>query len=435
MGQLPQSVQPSTLRGIKRLAKDIKKQDQIPHLDALEVAAKRAGYQNYQHAKNELEPKLALPPSQLAYSIYLSAYWYDTRHPRNRGLETLKINFPRPLAAFLKRHQIHCARNLEDCYLVNEDHLEMRSNHESQKMARKYLHRVAMTLQFIEATGIHPATNRQQRAPMDLFDTLPHKDHDSRWISPAGDWLFLDEPYSHAKSERHLNDRANWLARNGFHGAWPTWAGLHSPNHAQPHFTTPNPALLNQVVSAVQTLRPVIEGPWEQWPWICGDYSSQFISPAQEASGRKRKPRPGSFRGRSKNAYPYQAIAGHGEYWKPAQPMSLHNHKTIAKELNRLLLSKLPLSAYDKLRGITGELENWLCAEANQAGRDSTDKEHDIYYGGETPAGYTTDQDRLAAMDRIRTTLTTSYPDCKPLRDLLKGLARARALTEKNATR
>ncbi|MCY1183566.1 hypothetical protein D9M73_241980 [compost metagenome] len=58
-----------------------------------------------------------------------------------------------------------------------------------------------------------------------------------------------------------------------------------------------------------------------------------------------------------------------------------------------------------------------------------------MYYGGESPAGYKTDMDRLAAMDRVRATLTTSYPDCKPRRDLLKSLATARALTQKSATR
>lgn len=45
---------PSTLEGIKRTAKRIKKAEGITHTQALEKAAKLAGYQNYRHALNTL---------------------------------------------------------------------------------------------------------------------------------------------------------------------------------------------------------------------------------------------------------------------------------------------------------------------------------------------------------------------------------------------
>lgn len=431
MEHSPQSVQPSTLAGISRLAKAIRKQDQITHLAALEIAAQRAGYQNYQHARHALNRDQAPLPSQLVHSIYLSAYWRDTStKPRQSGLETIRIDLPRPLAEFLKRHQIHRARNLEGYFLASEDHLEMRSNLHSQEAARDFLHRAARSLQFIEATGLRPAANRLQRKPMDQLDDLPNVDHGSRWISPAGDWLFLDEPYSPS-----LTERAAWLANRGLHGAWPNWNGLHNPGQTHPHLTAANQTLLNQVISIVQALPSVIEGDWQQWPWISDGYSSQFISPARKASGNKRKPRAGTTYGWSKNAYQYHTIEGHGSVWKPDQSMTLGNHVALSDELKRLCQSKLPITAYNKILEVRSELENWLFTEATRAGHDATDAEHDVYYGGESPAGYKTDMDRLAAMDRVRATLTTSYPDCKPLRYLLKSLATARALTQQSATR
>lgn len=45
---------PSTLDGIKRLAKKLKKDRNIPHTQALEQAATIAGYQNYTEARHKL---------------------------------------------------------------------------------------------------------------------------------------------------------------------------------------------------------------------------------------------------------------------------------------------------------------------------------------------------------------------------------------------
>lgn len=47
-------LKPKTLDGIKNLATGIKKRDGIKHHEALELAAKQAGYQNYRHAQNVL---------------------------------------------------------------------------------------------------------------------------------------------------------------------------------------------------------------------------------------------------------------------------------------------------------------------------------------------------------------------------------------------
>jgi len=43
-------VKPTTLEGVKRLAKQIKKDTGVTHSAALEEAAKAAGYENYQAA-------------------------------------------------------------------------------------------------------------------------------------------------------------------------------------------------------------------------------------------------------------------------------------------------------------------------------------------------------------------------------------------------
>jgi len=45
---------PTTLVGIKRLAKTIKREHEVPHHLALDIGAKKAGYRDYGHAQKAL---------------------------------------------------------------------------------------------------------------------------------------------------------------------------------------------------------------------------------------------------------------------------------------------------------------------------------------------------------------------------------------------
>jgi hypothetical protein len=47
-------VRPSTMEGIKRLAKSIKREKNITHTKALDLAAQAAGFENFQHAHKTL---------------------------------------------------------------------------------------------------------------------------------------------------------------------------------------------------------------------------------------------------------------------------------------------------------------------------------------------------------------------------------------------
>lgn len=46
---------PKTLNGIKQLAKKIKRAEGFTHTQSLDLAARQAGYENYQHARKQLE--------------------------------------------------------------------------------------------------------------------------------------------------------------------------------------------------------------------------------------------------------------------------------------------------------------------------------------------------------------------------------------------
>lgn len=87
-------VHPSTMEGIKRLAKSLKREKNLSHAKALDAAAQAAGFQNLQHARNVL-PKMRVGSNRLR-PLYLSAYW---RTPEGQtGRDTLA---PYPYASVL----------------------------------------------------------------------------------------------------------------------------------------------------------------------------------------------------------------------------------------------------------------------------------------------------------------------------------------------
>ena len=59
-----QDIRPTTLQGIKRLAKSIKSASGIPHHQALDEAARRASLQNFRHASRVLTA-----PAPLVFTI------------------------------------------------------------------------------------------------------------------------------------------------------------------------------------------------------------------------------------------------------------------------------------------------------------------------------------------------------------------------------
>ncbi|TLX70076.1 hypothetical protein FAS41_29160 [Pseudomonas nicosulfuronedens] len=293
----------------------------------------------------------------------------------------------------------------------------------------------ALTLQFAEATGLRPATNQRQWNLMNGLHHLPNNDHDSGWVSESGDWVHLDEPYDSAKRPSELQRRETWLADRGQHGAWIAWGGLYSPDQTRPHLTTANPSLLHQLKLTLEALPPVISGDWPHWPWVSGDYWAQFISPSRSAAGGKRKPRAGTTYGWSKNAIEYRSSVGFKSLWRPDRPMSLANHKLLGDELKNLGVSPTTNAGHSKLQRVRSELENWLFAEYPRDTSASATATFDVYYGGQATKRYRSPQEQLAALDRIQSVLIASYPESKPLRDMLKQLASARLATVKAPAR
>lgn len=416
---------PSNLDGIKRQAKRIERiNKELTHLAALDLVAKQSGYESYQHARKSLQAGLT---TTLKFSIFLSVYWRDSStSPRSNGLEILEVKLPRPLLDFLSKRHCSYAQGLKAFFVESSDHLEMRSNADSQERAQELLRRAALSLQFLEATGLIPATTKAQYAAVEAATELPSSDHISRWIcSKTGGWLMLDEPYDHVTQPVKHESRDAWVRANGFLWAKTSWQGLYNPGHSLPHFVGTDADLLARVVSTVEKLG----GQSDAWSIRSESFNTQFVSPVRELSGKKRKPRPGTTYGYSRNAVEYQWEEGWASRWRPNQQMSLDNHKEMGWTLKRLYVSATPIAAHSKLVQLQSELENWMYSEYQ--GEERREVDVDVYYGGHGIPRYATRAEMVAAVDHLRSIMVGTYLDSKPLRDQLKKLEAAREAISK----
>lgn len=417
-------VRASTLPGIKRKAKSLGRDHNLPHRAALDASARLSGFESFQHAQKVLQRDQRV---HRMHSIFLSAYWRDSTVRPSSGLEILELKLPRPLAEFLSRYQCGFTQNLQGFFFEYSDHVEMRSNADSQARAKELLTRAALVLQFLEAARIRPATTKPQRKAMEHAEQLPDCDHVSRWICEgSGEWLMLDEPYDHVARQSETQVRDAWVRSCGLHWAKPEWEGLYYPGHAVPYFVAKDSELLRRTVATVERLAEQNRAGIAAWAFSSRPYNGQFVSPARERDGKIRKPRPGTTYGFSKNAVEYSWQEGYASRWRPAQKMSMQNHQEMGLTLKRLYASNTSLQAHAKLQEIQSELENWMFAEYRLEDRDDVDV--DVYYGGHDLKKYSGVEAMVSAVDHLRSILTGTYLESKPLRDYLKKLDSARQL-------
>ena len=90
---LNENVQPSTIGGIKRHAKQIKKANGVAHHEALDIAARNASFENFSHARNLLQTSNF---TKSDCQLFFTVYWYDRKNYK-AGREVLEIELSRPL--------------------------------------------------------------------------------------------------------------------------------------------------------------------------------------------------------------------------------------------------------------------------------------------------------------------------------------------------
>ena len=129
---LNQNIQPSTIGGIKRLAKQLKKANGVPHHQALDVAAQKASFENFAHARNQLQN------SNLSKQLFFTVYWSDRKSDQYKaGREVLEIELSTPLLDIASKSEFKKSNGLSWFRLASLDHFVSDQVSYSQEDARK----------------------------------------------------------------------------------------------------------------------------------------------------------------------------------------------------------------------------------------------------------------------------------------------------------
>lgn len=120
--------QPSSVDGIKRLAKRLKTQDKIPHMKALDAAARHAGFSNFIDAKRRLARAtsaagLATPKKPKGNPMPLEDFHRERRDAWDRAIASLAG--PNSPATIVWKGRADIAAALEPLMGINNNHAHL----------------------------------------------------------------------------------------------------------------------------------------------------------------------------------------------------------------------------------------------------------------------------------------------------------------------
>jgi hypothetical protein len=423
-----ENIRPSTLDGIKRLAKSIKTERAIQHAVALDESARLAGFENFRHARNKLQfdqPKTH--KLRNVHRVFLTVYWRDKKTDI-RGRETLELHLSTLWSDLIQPVHFQNHRAMANFRREGPDHLAKPELADSQSRARYYACAAARALQFMDATKLRPSKSHSRAYPGGRSsNAVPAHDHESVWYDPETKrYLYVDEPYETAV-ELATKEREAWAIRHGFTIMKPTWPGMYFPDGGSRLFLIADSQKgipLAPVVAALERLpAPIVEATWD------GESASSlpyFISPGtiEHAKAIKLPPqKPSKPTTGKRNTVGYvQTFVGAQR--RPNGTMPVETHAKVGELLKSVLVASYHRKGvYNRVDGIRSELDEWTMREYNRAELPS-EVFFDLYYheSGNTYERSLSENERLKhthSLEEVKRILAAHYPDSKPLRTVL----------------
>ncbi len=426
---LIEDIRPSTVAGIKRLARRICKAEGIPHKQALDRAARAASFENLKHAKETLAG-VPLPPR---YQLYLTAYWTD-RETYAIGRETLEIWLSKPLLDLCTKSEMRIVRGLAGLRLAAPDHLVKDMMCQSQDFARDQLCQSVRALRFMEATGLRACDDRRHRQSTAALDTdLPGNDHGSGWLDPTTDsFVLVDEPYSDAKVS---DERAEWANRNGWQIRAAAWPGIYYPQRCALFVAADTAAGLDLEVlmRQIDALPEPVTA--EGWPGVSVPNHVLFCTPLTlSPQDRRRAKAKGTINSRpSRKTVPLHRFLI-GAARKPNGKLPLAGHEEAGRMISAVLQSRhKPWAVNEQMDKLCHTLVDWLYADVPQRDLDRLNDPIDLYYnavpGDALIARASSAVGVVEILSDLKDLLARAYPDSAPLRRQLARITRATKLT------
>lgn len=421
------NITPTTIDGIKRLAKTIAKLDGVPHAVGLDRASIRAGYANYTNARRVLASSTtAIPPS---FKIYISVWWRDPK-TKARGTEIVEVSLPKSLDEIVETRHFKNARGLWNFKRWASDLIVCQTNPQSEDGAISAACTAARALQFMAATGLKPSKSDALPGGGGT-GRLPGRDHCSSWFDPVTKKkVTLDEPYAAAVSDRQL-ERAAWADRNNWQIVKSAWGGIYYPDGGSELYLLSDRkkgTALEPIEAVLSTLgAPVVP---ESCRRIATTDAEPFRTPGEiqmeaEKAAKALMPKTARVASKASNAVSYKMVLASGT--RPKGKMPVEKHSEVGKLLKGVLTATWSRVGVSKrVDQVRSELDNWAQLEYDRSVLSNNDF-FNLYYHErfDVPEAERGAGGRVHHVERLQSAkaiLVNEYPDCRPLRDLTKKL-------------
>jgi hypothetical protein len=420
-------IRPSTLVGIKRYANNLKASLGLKHAAALDAAAAAGGFQNFIHARRQLGGD---PRTTSSHMAFITTYW-RVRETGESGQETLSVQLATPLDELVKPAHLRSARHFRGFRFAAADHLMRNLNTASQSDARRLVCAAARTLVFMEATGLRPSAGHSRAYPRgNVANAVPGRDHYSEWYDPATKvYVFVDEPYSGGK-QGLSQDRLAWARKHGWEIVRTSWAGMYYPEGDCTLFLAADKQKgysLAAIVAALDSLPPpVVEA---NWNGDSGPVVPPFFSSAARAKAEAPRPTRQAQGKRSPRAtVPYRMVLQRTERRRPAKRMPIEAHVEVGERLKSVIAQcRDRRGVCNRLKRVRSDLDDWVQCEYNRA-ELSDQKFFDLYYHEDSGAytdrtrGQALTNPHVVDLEHAKQLLAQHYPDCAPLRAMVKNI-------------
>ncbi|QXH65831.1 hypothetical protein [Pseudomonas asgharzadehiana] len=257
---------PTSIIGIKKLAREIKKDTGHSQFDCLNSAAKAAGFQTYNHAFNTLN--IPSPQTSLfQYQVTFTVKWEKFERGIFRSGEksaTVRLPAPFPDLFGLKDRRGY----LRGFRKVTRDHYQYHEPQSEDYVAELLAYRAARTVRFSVATGLMPIQWKAEAFPRtdstlsgeESIIPIPRKDHVACWIDKAGCFVISDEPYADNPLPEFTSARQEWCKEHGYRSALPAWKGIHNPGYGTRIYLFSRDVDLDPIVTALNQLPQIGTG-------------------------------------------------------------------------------------------------------------------------------------------------------------------------------
>lgn len=223
-------ITPKTEESLKRLAKRISREQGVPHMTALDLAARQAGAESYKAFRAARTGTRIEPAGKALISVSWSEYDYARKGPISRGLAEAEVPLPRPFREIFPRSG-DWKSDRANTEHVGEGRFSAHAG--DRRQAFEWALRTARSLQFMAATGLRmgrwPARGPWVRLggkSSGGFSGVPGQDHVSFYRDPTSRRLMMiNEPY--ASDTFWDEERDNWEEADLFDVRPLSWGSLY----------------------------------------------------------------------------------------------------------------------------------------------------------------------------------------------------------------